>query len=196
MPDTASIIISYVPNRYIGFASGGRSYASSLRVQPEMTDAQVEQLRDNLAWITEHPDRHDQHTWMAIPYDMAEHRDDEESDAAPWQRPAELGTTGNCGAFACLAGWVVLRDPSIPLVRTGNGDISPADLDDEDGTWDTGWAGDTGEVARHVLGLHRGNATALFAGSNELGDLWRMASIITAGRIAVPAQFVRSAVGS
>lgn len=161
-----------------------------LQVQPELTDQAVAHLRDTLAWLTEHPERHDQEVWIELPTEMTASIPDGLTrwNVAPFERPAALGSTGNCGATGCLAGWLVLRDPSIPLVQTWGGDVYPANRR-ADGAWAMSQTGDTGFTARDVLGLSPTNASALFADGNTLGDLWRMCSIITGGRIDVPEEF-------
>jgi hypothetical protein len=149
-----------------------------------------------LVWITEHPEAHNQGTWVGWRANGGgSETSDEETVARIQARQRDEGTAKvralpdtACGTTGCLFGWAAILGgaPVVIDVRTGRygtelATIALADLDQGD----TSWRRTGGEL----LGLSPDNARALSDACNTRGDLWRMASILTAGEIAVPAEF-------
>jgi hypothetical protein len=152
-------------------------------VDPDLTDEHVCRLLDQLQFLTANHDRHHQSVWYEL--GPAHSQEPSPGDAAPVPVRAEVGSIENCGTVGCLAGWTVLRTVEIPLVRDRTGSLHPG-RQRYDGTW---LVADTSDVAAEYLGLDTTNRNALFAADNSLGDLWRLAAVITGARIAVPAEF-------
>jgi len=135
---------------------------------------EVDRLRNELSYITTHPERWNQGDWVTALND--------ELKFAP-QPPTACGTMG------CLAGNAVVH--------------ADGDLHWEKGEWydyTTGkykpyWktefvtmpgAEDKEHIetaARDLLGLTSEQADYLFAAENDLDDLWRLAEIISDGKI-------------
>lgn len=152
-------------------------------VDPDLTDEHVSRLLDQLQFLTAHRDRHQQNIWYKLGDAHIASDWDQRDPYVPVR--AEVGSIDNCGSTGCLAGWTVLRSVEIPLVRSASGALYPGHRMFA-GTWTTR---NTDEAAAEHLGLTRRNRDALFAADNSLGDLWRLAAVITGARITVPEEF-------
>jgi hypothetical protein len=151
-----------------------------LLVQPDIAAEHVERLRDNLQFLTDHPDRHQQNIYFELGEAHMPTERPRAGTYVPVIRP-ESGSIDNCGTVGCLAGWTVLREPSIPLIVSYGGASYPGEQ--VNGRW---IRRTTDDVAVELLGLDGGNASTLFSASNTIGDLWRIAAVITAGAVVVP----------
>jgi hypothetical protein len=179
--------VQYVPDRWYQVADLFEDETDvPLMVQPELTDTQVALLHDTLRFISEHPEKHNQTIWIDVPgVGFIGEGEIDARDGGVYQQLPELGSVDNCGVTGCLAGWVVLRSDT-PIVRNRFGSVWPAKRN-HNGEW---VAQDVAEVALKTLGLSTENER-LFDGDNTLADLWRMAEIITEGRIKTPEKFLR-----
>jgi hypothetical protein len=161
-------------------------------------DVNVALLRRALDWVTENPETHNQGTWFSWQNDDA-YTADTERLVHVARRIAELGPDAEavpaipdtaCGTAGCLFGWAVVLDGGHTRVRltdrSGNGfyndpQYAVIELLDYSADWYSG--------GRGLLHLSTDNADALSHAENSLGDLWRIASIITGGEIVVPEAF-------
>lgn len=135
--------------------------------EPTTTGVDVAALRAALDYVTDHPHRWRQSTWL--------HR--------TW-----------CGTTGCLAGNVVLNAGYRPYWDrydrarsvTSFVEVDPTGPDRRYALHDvrTGaWFADVGDVARRLLGLTGPEAACLFAPFNTLDDLWSLAGRLTDGRV-------------
>lgn len=160
--------------------------------------ANVALFQASLEWLTEHPETHNQGTWLAWRHNEATYTNHPAILDRVSARLAEAGTSAvpaltdpECGTAGCLFGWAVVidgRHAQVGLTEDrfrGLGRYASLRcVDSDDGT-----PADWQPTGRRVLGLTKGNASAISFGDNSIGDLWRMASVITWGEIAVPEQF-------
>jgi len=127
----------------------------------------VDRLREELVKITLNPERWNQGDWI-------------QGVKGPADSPPEP-----CGTFGCLAGNTVLAE-NVPL----QWEFNELGLDvngKPHGYWyvERTESGDSiRNTAQSILGLTHWQASELFAGSNGLDDLWRVASKISAGEIS------------
>lgn len=134
-----------------------------------MTPTQVDRLRRELEFVTNHPERWDQGVWVRPP-------DEALTEAEP-------GVDWSCGSTACLAGWTALHADYRPTVC---GCLLPPDVSPNTPPHDLPVDLSAHAVARDLLGLTDRQASWLFDGNNNLRDLWEYASAFTDGAIVVP----------
>ena len=161
----------------------------------------VDLLRQTLEFVTEHRNLHDQGRWFGF-------RDTDDTEGTvPTDNPevvervkgrlAQAGTETvpalpdeQCGTTGCLFGWAAVLGGGpvtvtvIPAHKDAWGEWVPEQAQLELDSI-RGWQFEGADL----LDLNYGNAEAVSAPGNSLGDLWRMASIITGGAIVVPAEF-------
>lgn len=143
-------------------------------------------LRDTLTWIVEHPEQHDQFTWVRIPERLNRNTE--------YLKFIDAAAAIKCGSKACLAGWTVLLGNGCKLVA------EPEDLQIGfvlcEGaaakpptraryTYETD-ARSIRATARDMLGLTDFESDWLFGGNNSLFDLFAMSHVLTDGRIEIP----------
>lgn len=166
-------------------------------IRPQLGDraCNVGLLRSALEWLTEHPEVHNQGTWFEWRANGSGYTCEPEIldqvkarvAAEPVARP--LVDTA-CGTAGCLFGWAVVIDgrfAKLDLVSAGT--FHDRDYATIRCQYPSGLGGDWEATGRYVLQLTQANTTAISYGDNSIGDLWRIASIITAGEIAVPERF-------
>lgn len=149
-------------------------------------DADV--MLDVLNFITENRAVHDQGLWISR-YKLG---------AAPDELPSLV-----CNTVGCFAGWVAIRCGYAPYwyakVAMGPTDyVTPTPgarpfrspltelfmAEDDEGNSVVVY--NASEVARHLIGLTHDEDDLMFAGDNEVRDLWELASQFTGGVIQVP----------
>lgn len=166
-------------------------------IRPQLGDraCNVALLRSALEWLTEHPEVHNQGTWFEWRATGSGYTSQPEIldrvkarvAAEPVARP--LVDTA-CGTAGCLFGWAVVIDGRFAKLDLASaGTFADRDYATIRCQHPSGLGGDWESTGRYVLQLTQANATAISYGDNSIGDLWRIASIITAGEIAVPEQF-------
>lgn len=159
-------------------------------------EVNVELLRQTLEFVTEHPMLHRQRTWFTFREDHGPSTSDPEIVERVKARQAETGekvvpalADTACGTAGCLFGWAAVIQGDLVKVVVTKGvswmyperEYAQIELDTPEHDWES--------AGRHVLGLSIHNAIALSHADNSIGDLWRMASIITSGAIVVPERF-------
>lgn len=99
----------------------------------------------------------------------------------------------NCGTALCVAGHVSVRNGWTFIARTGEDSASrvvptsQVDLLLKHGCYsDEVDTKESADVAREVLNVPHSEASALFAGGNNLVDLWALGYAITGGRLKLP----------
>lgn len=143
--------------------------------QGTMTDEQVDRLRADLEFITDHRGAHDQDTWS---------------------NGAKLDESGKpvCGTAGCLAGWATVRAfPYLEVAASGillrRNSLGVARHPDGVRTHSAA------ETAQHLYGLDDvgGAHAALFDGGRTLREQWEYAAEVSGGRITVPADLEQRA---
>jgi len=138
-----------------------------------------ERLRNALLDVTLHPERWEQGDWAGL--NGPESRSTACASGDGWP----------CGAVACLAGNVVIREGLVDIdYPTSLIEVSPVgralvgfsrrELDDEDVLW--------ASLAQLLLGLSTEQANLLFDSCNDLSKLWELADTYTSGRVRLPAE--------
>jgi hypothetical protein len=123
----------------------------------------VELLRQELCWVTEHPRQHDQNLWIDNPR-MATY---------PVPAPAP-GENWACDTTACLAGWTAIHQGWAPVWEPyGGGGYVTRD----------GVRRHAPDVAQEELGLTPDQRRLLFFRAGTVAELWDAASQITDGAI-------------
>lgn len=129
------------------------------------TNVNVELLRQELTWLTEHPERHNQNEWVGHPLLFGY--------GAPNRIRPEDGEDWTCQTTACLAGWVAIHLGWAPLWgQYPDGTVTRDGREQHAST-----------VAEFALGLRHKDAEALFYDAKSRADLWDAASRITDGAI-------------
>lgn len=112
-----------------------------------------------MCYVTEHPEQHDQSTWLAV------------------DTP--------CGTVACLAGWTCLLNGYVAVSaysdapRLGGFERTRVKLA---GDPDSSWVG-VAEAAAMLLDIDSGTAHGLFYGPWDLDSLWETVEEMTEGRV-------------
>jgi hypothetical protein len=139
-----------------------------------------------LQFINDHPDKHEQNTWLATSFQGAQRE-------APQLR---------CNTIGCVAGWTAILAGYEPYWGNGTYDtelVTPLPnaepIDDGCTVVDEALGTDT-DVARPVydvrslaltlLGLTDNEADVMFEGHNTIYDMWRIAERITQGAVVPP----------
>lgn len=136
--------------------------------RPRLPGLNVDALRRELEFVTDHPERWEQSCWLTV--------EDEPT--------VEPGRDWTCGTSACLAGWTALHADHVPrVIDYGDGDLEFAD---DEVVAPSGEVFFVRDVAVRVLGLNRAAATALFDASNNLRDLWEYARVLSGGELTPP----------
>lgn len=129
------------------------------------TDLNVELLRQELTWLAEHPERHNQNEWVGHPL-LVGYPEPERT------RPAH-GEDWTCQTTGCLAGWVAVHLGWMPLWgQYPDGTLTRGGIEQHAST-----------IASLALGLDYETEEALFYEAKSLPDLWDAASRITDGAI-------------
>ena len=109
--------------------------------------------------VLDHLDAHPQQVNMGTWYRVPE---------AARLRPGHLADDWQCGTVACLAGWTAIRAGWVPIFGNGILDlgvmVNPA----------TGERALARDVARDILELSYGQASALFCEATTLGEVHTM----------------------
>lgn len=129
-----------------------------------MSEINVPLLQKVLDHITAHPDEHRQDNWAR--------RD-----------------LNGCGTACCVAGWAALMSGHELQWKEygGCGDPHCCPIQADAATTTSGQTIEA--VATEELGLTHAQADRLFAGGNELAELWWLAARYTSGALEVPDQF-------
>lgn len=132
-----------------------------------------------LQFINDHPDKHEQNTWLAVPL-----RDKQRE--APQLR---------CNTVGCVAGWTAILAGYEPYWNRGmRGDtemVTPLPGAEPIGLIPLGTDGDrpvyeVRSLALTLLGLTDDEADVMFEGGNTIYDMWRIAERITQGAVVPP----------
>lgn len=157
----------------------------------ELVDVNL--LRETLEFVTANPDLHRQRIWFGFRDGSGVSTTDREivqrakARGADREKPIPALADTACGTAGCLFGWAAVIEGSRVQVVLRKPTWSPDEYaaielrDDYDQDWEA--------AGREVLGLSFDNAQALSHADNSVGDLWRMASILTQGEIVIPEQF-------
>jgi hypothetical protein len=201
---------------YVHYRAEGRHGLRTIFTLDPANDGEavnIELLRRALNWVTTNRDVHAQGRWFGFaerPGDVdgtepaysseVVERVKARMEAEGADRVKALADTA-CGTTGCLFGWAVVMDsqeqedgsvfvtvrPSERYMGPVQGwapvEVAELELDDET------HGGDWESAGRDRLGLSTDNAVAVSHADNSVGDLWRMASILTRGEIEVPAEF-------
>lgn len=128
----------------------------------------VPRLRKELEYITAHPEEWRQGEWLwRVPVD----------EEVPTWRVVDKLDEMQCNTFGCLAGNTVLHAGD---KIKWQGQTSTMVVNEDD------FLKPISQRARELLGLTKDQANDLFAGTNSLAAMWRMANSFTNGEIEVP----------
>lgn len=124
----------------------------------------VELLKRELWWLLDHPERHDQGTWIS----------------GPGKRPLDHGERWHCNTTACLAGWVAIHAGWMPEPKTRSEESVRVTHPDRTRSHEVSF------VARMILDLEPNDAYYLFNGGISLMEMFEYANDITDGAIEIP----------
>jgi hypothetical protein len=150
----------------------------------------VDRLRRELEFVTAAPDRWQQDLWFELPEPYEDALFDRDLGLPPTSAAtlavdpapgAEPGADWSCGTTACLAGWAAFH-----------GGCEPSTLVDHV-VDEAGRHRYVRDAARDLLGLTDAQASYLFAGNNNLRDLWELARVFTDGAVVLPAAVLAEA---
>jgi hypothetical protein len=142
----------------------------------------VAKLQKTLDFITDHPERHHQETWMAA------HPVDE------FGTEVEPDMPNGCGTYGCVAGWLVMHNlggiPEHAWLPIRKYDHTLGRHTDEIVGYDFDYSAfSVVDAAREALGLEYGDELldSLFYSDRTLPEIWFVAQQLADGRLSVPA---------
>jgi hypothetical protein len=150
-----------------------------------LTDEAVTKLQKTLDFITAHPERHTQSTWVGA------------MRVEDFSTEVEPDMPNGCGTYGCVAGWLAMHnkagipeDAWIPIPKY---DHTIGRYTDEIVAYDFDYSRfSVDSVAREALGLDYTGGSAdlldqLFGSERTLPEIWFVAQQLADGRLNVPA---------
>jgi len=130
-----------------------------------------------LEFLTDHPERHDQGTWIDTDMVPDSHRNEElgivKINPEKW----------DCGTAGCFAGWHSILNGWAPTLRDSENQSMMVKLDKQGRIID---AEAPAIFTEKDLGLTYAESRVFFSSENSIHDLWLIAETITNGQITVP----------